>query len=388
MGSWRLGGATAALGRRRGRERLYFIIRHMQTKESKKQQDEETKLIKRYAWIFGLAVFGIWSLTFLLFFIGKMDARGQFGDMFGAVNALFSGLAFAGLIITLFLQKNELSLQRDELKLTREEMTHQREEFEKENETLRYQRFENLFYNMLNLQQEIVAGLRYDYEEEEIILVPSGPENALVQDKRKVVRNVTGRDVFRYTFCNAKIYFNERDRMGNHVFVNGYKGFLNKEGLVAYDTTTIPARFDHYFRHLYKIIQFVDSQGFKYEEAYKYISLLRGTLSRYELVWIYYNALSFDKFKKLIEEYCLLKNIREDLLARCLETEAAIKKLGLTPKEISENGFSGYDFEFLLTDNPNDPSKYYLTAFWKKEEIKDAQDKYNSWKSFINKTQR
>lgn len=76
------------------------------------------------------------------------------------------------------------------------------------------------------------------------------------------------------------------------------------------------------------------------------------------------------------------------MLTRCLETEAAIKKLGLTPKEISENGFSGYDFEFLLTDNPYDPSKYYLTAFWKKEEIKDAQDKYNSWKSFINKTQR
>jgi len=223
-----------------------------------------------------------------------MDAQGQFGDMFGAVNALFSGLAFAGLIITLFLQKNELSLQRDELKLTRDEMTHQREEFEKENETLRYQRFENLFYNMLNLQQEIVAGLRYDYEEEEIVLVPSGPENVLIQDKRKVVRNVTGRDVFRYTFCNAKIYFDEKDRMGNNVFVNGYKGFLNKEGLVAYDATSIPARFDHYFRHLYKIIQFVDEQEFEFAEAYKYISLLRGTLSRYELVWIYYNSLSFD----------------------------------------------------------------------------------------------
>lgn len=30
-----------------------------------------------------------------------MAKRGQFGDMFGTLNALFSGLAFAGLIITI-----------------------------------------------------------------------------------------------------------------------------------------------------------------------------------------------------------------------------------------------------------------------------------------------
>jgi hypothetical protein len=48
--------------------------------------------------------------------------RGQFGDMFGAVNTLFSGLAFAGLIYAIFLQRKELELQRDELKLTRTEL--------------------------------------------------------------------------------------------------------------------------------------------------------------------------------------------------------------------------------------------------------------------------
>ena len=48
--------------------------------------------------------------------------RGQFGDVFGAANALFSGLAFAGLIYTVFLQREELALQRKELQLTREEL--------------------------------------------------------------------------------------------------------------------------------------------------------------------------------------------------------------------------------------------------------------------------
>jgi hypothetical protein len=50
------------------------------------------------------------------------EQRGQFGDMFGAVNALFSALAFAILIHTMWLQREELALQREELEQTREEL--------------------------------------------------------------------------------------------------------------------------------------------------------------------------------------------------------------------------------------------------------------------------
>jgi hypothetical protein len=49
-------------------------------------------------------------------------SRGQFGDLFGVVNALFSGLAFAGLIYAILLQREDLSLQRNELEMTREEL--------------------------------------------------------------------------------------------------------------------------------------------------------------------------------------------------------------------------------------------------------------------------
>lgn len=48
--------------------------------------------------------------------------RGQFGDMFGAVNTLFSGLAFASLIYALRLQRRDLNLQRRELEMTRSEL--------------------------------------------------------------------------------------------------------------------------------------------------------------------------------------------------------------------------------------------------------------------------
>lgn len=37
--------------------------------------------------------------------------RGEFGDMFGGLNALFSGLAFAGVVYALLLQRKDLQLQ-------------------------------------------------------------------------------------------------------------------------------------------------------------------------------------------------------------------------------------------------------------------------------------
>jgi len=61
----------------------------------------------------GGVIYGVWS---------KWEVRGQFGDMFGAVNTLFSGLAFASLIYALTLQRRDLALQRRELEMTRSEL--------------------------------------------------------------------------------------------------------------------------------------------------------------------------------------------------------------------------------------------------------------------------
>lgn len=47
---------------------------------------------------------------------------GQFGDMFGFVNTFFSGLAFVGIVYTIFLQRKDLELQREDLELTRKEL--------------------------------------------------------------------------------------------------------------------------------------------------------------------------------------------------------------------------------------------------------------------------
>lgn len=65
-------------------------------------------------------IIGLWSAT--IFVLKDKPNRGTFGDMFGSINALFSGLALAGIILTILLQRKELALQRQELQDTREEL--------------------------------------------------------------------------------------------------------------------------------------------------------------------------------------------------------------------------------------------------------------------------
>ena len=51
----------------------------------------------------------------------SVSKAGAFGDSFGLLTSLFSGLAFSGMIITILLQRKELSLQREELQENRKE---------------------------------------------------------------------------------------------------------------------------------------------------------------------------------------------------------------------------------------------------------------------------
>ncbi|NQT78012.1 MAG: hypothetical protein HQ565_09880 [Bacteroidetes bacterium] len=74
--------------------------------------------LKRVGLATVIIIVGLWLGTHF-WLVGKID-RGTYGDMFGSVNALFSGLAFAGIIITILLQSKELALQRDELTETRD----------------------------------------------------------------------------------------------------------------------------------------------------------------------------------------------------------------------------------------------------------------------------
>ena len=70
------------------------------------------------------AVLLLWALApvVVAYFYPDLAHRGQVGDLFGSVNALFSGLAFAGVIIAILLQSEELELQRHEIAANRAEL--------------------------------------------------------------------------------------------------------------------------------------------------------------------------------------------------------------------------------------------------------------------------
>ena len=80
--------------------------------------------------------------------------KGQFGDSFGAVNALFSGLAFVGVIWAIMKQQEELELHRDDLQNTQEEMKEQRGVMQKEV-------FERSFFQLQQLLDEQYNQIEY-----------------------------------------------------------------------------------------------------------------------------------------------------------------------------------------------------------------------------------
>jgi hypothetical protein len=98
----------------------------------------------------------------------KFDARGTFGDSFGVVNALFSGLAFIGVVYAVLLQQLEVKMQRHELELTRKvmqaqqkELADQREEMQRQNSFFAQQTFENTFFKMLENLRNNYRNIKY-----------------------------------------------------------------------------------------------------------------------------------------------------------------------------------------------------------------------------------
>ena len=343
---------------------------------------------KNYHVILGVLLFGIVIALFLggWFLIDNyIDAtnRGVFGDKFGAVNALFSGLAFAGLIYTIILQHDELNCQRQELADNRKEMERQTNEFKKENENLKIQRFENTFFNMLTLQQQIIDELVY----KDVIKLPTketttDPAIPFAEKENLVKREVKGREMFRFAF-EESIHDPKRNQ---HV---GLAGAMREEGQQAYTDYYTSSYFDHYFRHFYSILKFIKQNEWMGEkEQYRYATILRATLSRYELVWLYYNGLSengYEKLKPLLEEFSMLKNLREDLLTLCRENVRLLDEKKLSVEDLKWNKFSGTDYEFFMTDCKHpDSGHYFVQAFYNKERLEEGIAYYRHWAEYIN----
>ena len=192
----------------------------------------------------------------------------------GDTLAGFAGaLAFVWIIVTVWLQSQELSEQRKVL-------SDQRDEFEKTNDNMIAQRFEVSFFEIISTLNGIV---------ESIDLANNGQVTA------------KGRDCFR-------IYY-ERLVKKNDKFENT-KDFdtINSEFWLQYGH-----EFGHYFRFLYNALRVV-SESKQAEE--KHGKLLRSMLSNHELLLIFYNCLhpNGENLLRYAVEFELFDNLPIDSL--------------------------------------------------------------------------
>ncbi len=247
---------------------------------------------KRVFWLAVAGVFLAWGLVWI--FLYPLKDRGTIGDMFGVVNALFSGLAFIGIIYTILLQSRELQMQRRELMLTRTEIEGQKLQLMAQNETLRKESFEHTFFALLRLQIDILGSM-------DLRAADGQP--------------VRGRDCFRvfckrFRTCHAE-YVDRHPEVPEAERINAaYMRFFDES----------QAELEHYFRSLYNTVKFVKISDVK--EKRFYTNLIRSQLSSYEVVLLFYSCLSDfgrSKFKPLLEEFALLEALPRALLINSTE---------------------------------------------------------------------
>ena len=96
----------------------------------------------------------------------------EFGDMFGFMSCIFSGLAFAGLIITIRQQKEDLELQRKELQRANNEAAEQTKQFEaqtkqfeKQIEITQQNQIKDAFYRRLSFLKQLESDITYKWVE-------------------------------------------------------------------------------------------------------------------------------------------------------------------------------------------------------------------------------
>ncbi len=170
-------------------------------------------------------------------------------------------------------------MQRQELEQTRAELKGQKEQLTAQNETFRRENFENTFFSLLKLHNDVIATLEVPHQK-------------------------TGRDCFRF-YCEKfrEVFVNPPHDPNDDLEYIGrtYQQFYVNWG----------GRLGHYFRLLYNIVKFVHHSDVSDKRFYT--NLVRAQISDDEAVLLFYNCLSekgSEKFKPLIETYALLKVVQ------------------------------------------------------------------------------
>lgn len=256
----------------------------------KNKPKSKLKYLPLFALFIVVVIF--WFLTWYLLKDWEQQDRGTFGDMFGSINALFSGLALAGIIYTLVLQQQEISKQEEDNK-TREKAEN-------------VKKFENTFFQMLGLHNDIVNRLMSDFKSQNRSIF----SNNIALLKAHYCKK-SGRES---RSSNGGVIYDldspQKDNFTERKFIiEAYEEFFRQQG----------SELSHYFRnlyHIYKLIYLTNS--ILPNQKTFYANIVRAQLSDDELYLLFYNAfapyLGDPKMRYLIKEYSILKNLVKEKL--------------------------------------------------------------------------
>jgi len=259
------------------------------------------KLIKKYK--IGIILVLSILIVFILWFTNyNSKMEGSFGDKFGAVNALFSGLAFAGIIITVYMQKEELSLQRKELKSTRKV-------FKKQSNIMAQQQNDNTFFNLLTNHRQLVESLRTGNKRR------VGERRGIVLNPDYVTDTVSGYEVLDNIIDDFIEYFTKYSSAFNDKLIL-------EERIIKENPINYVSRVDEVFLHfneLIHLLQFINEK-FEINEQEFYKNTLWNNLTSteklsFEMIYFNYEHLRKDVFHKTkMYQFHKFVNFEKDLL--------------------------------------------------------------------------
>lgn len=220
--------------------------------------------------------------------VDVMAKSGQWGDGFGALNALFAGLAFTGALAALFLQGQAA---------------------ERQNKDIHRQRFESSYFELLSLLRETRREVRFRHSTAYRSAYGIAPTSSRAKMQ-------TEGAAFRTAMLEMRWLLRSTIKAGP----------LTKKQLGRDYRAGIHNRFEStfgpYFRIVYTILRRVrDDKVLTHKEKIQYSNLLRSQLTSHELALAGFNGLmpQANDFSALLTEFHMLKYIPPSITRRALE---------------------------------------------------------------------
>jgi hypothetical protein len=232
--------------------------------------------------------------------------------------------------------------------------TTQKKQIDLTSELQRKQRFEDTFFNMLQVQQEIKHSIVFDTSK----YITSDESTTIEKEK------ITGEEVFDFAKNDFERLYHYHKGLEypkiictiteDELFEDLFSKEETKPKLPEYDGliedsselikfikdryrkffNVYHQQFGHYFRHLYYILCFIEQNEIEeckevankqnnltkkdIENKYQfYAGIVQAQMSSAELFLLFYNGIGFEKMKAKIEKYKLVENLCKEDLVNC-----------------------------------------------------------------------